>query len=997
MAQVLHMETGFPGKSNPMSSSVFQSKDQDLPYSVETPYGYRLDLDFLKYVDDIEKGNTLKKVHVHRRPRYSSLPRGYGYTGSWWTSTESLCSNASVESRQSSYSYCGRSFYPQYPMENKPPLFPGGFNARVEKTLLDAKKKLEEDNFDSVDGQRPRIGSLGSLQGSISGSASSLVGAGLNQSFSKSAPSISQSGGCSQFTPMNSGLSTPVSPSPAHLQYVREQMAVALKRLKQLEEQVKMIPVLQVKISVLQEEKRQLSVQLKSQKFLGHMSGFGKSRSRGELYIDIPEEETDQNNDVFSPCSPRQDSGCETEESTLSKRVSQTPKKETRSVSVGTDESAKECESEVNKTSAALKTVVECKSVGVLVKEHDLGLPSTVTQDEKEQQCRTIESLCSKISVLEMQLKKALQELQLAQQKLEEQKPKQTSEKGQEVKPTTADAISMTTVGWKELQGEHNKEVSDVGLQTVRPSEQVVQRTVGVQAYTSLQPTGDVEQDSKQPVTQDQLKISHRVKELEYREAGSSGSKDISLSVHTQLPSEHGKVEVSPPQVTVYETLVASASTVPYTIYKSSESLERAFPVQSNPSTGNQHIVKKISIKTDTWGEEVKDSKTLPVQAVVTELKSTAAQEGEDGTSATSNNSLQFVEVNGGYNAISSESSSDDSSSDNESSASEYHEASEAPMEGQFHKAESRPTQAEEQGSSSGRERLTDVSTTTRTDSASSQWILKHRFTLSDSLVSASVALQKHLENPDSKDMKAAYSAVLQEWLRVSCHKGADAEVVQQHMMVFRAMSPKLLEFIINMGDGNGNTALHYTVSHSNFPVVKLLLDTGMCSVDKPNKAGYTAIMLTALAAVRSESDMDTVMQLLRLGDVNAKATQAGQTTLMLAVSHGRLDMVKALLVCGADINLQDEDGSTALMCACEHGHMEIVKALLAEKNCNVALTDNDGSTALSIALEAGQKAIASLLQSHLNCNNSSYPVRFSLYLYISTYLAFEQFPCYES
>lgn len=68
---------------------------------------------------------------------------------------------------------------------------------------------------------------------------------------------------------------------------------------------------------------------------------------------------------------------------------------------------------------------------------------------------------------------------------------------------------------------------------------------------------------------------------------------------------------------------------------------------------------------------------------------------------------------------------------------------------------------------------------------------------------------------------------MLQEWLRVSCHKAANPEVVRQHMAVFRALSPQLLAFIVNMADGNGNTALHYTVSHSNFPVVKLLLDTG--------------------------------------------------------------------------------------------------------------------------------------------------------------------------
>ena len=39
---------------------------------------------------------------------------------------------------------------------------------------------------------------------------------------------------------------------------------------------------------------------------------------------------------------------------------------------------------------------------------------------------------------------------------------------------------------------------------------------------------------------------------------------------------------------------------------------------------------------------------------------------------------------------------------------------------------------------------------------------------------------------------------------------------------------------------------------------------------------------------------------------------QHGQTALMLAVSHGRLDMVKLLLEAGADINIQVWDGRPA-------------------------------------------------------------------------------------
>lgn len=61
----------------------------------------------------------------------------------------------------------------------------------------------------------------------------------------------------------------------------------------------------------------------------------------------------------------------------------------------------------------------------------------------------------------------------------------------------------------------------------------------------------------------------------------------------------------------------------------------------------------------------------------------------------------------------------------------------------------------------------------------------------------------------------------------------------------------------------------------------------------------------------------------------------------MLAVSHGRGDMVRALLSCGAQVNIRDDDGSTALMCACEHGHVDIVRQLLSVPGCDVTLTDN--------------------------------------------------------
>ncbi|NXI37362.1 KANK3 protein, partial [Galbula dea] len=245
-----------------------------------------------------------------------------------------------------------------------------------------------------------------------------------------------------------------------------------------------------------------------------------------------------------------------------------------------------------------------------------------------------------------------------------------------------------------------------------------------------------------------------------------------------------------------------------------------------------------------------------------------------------------------------------------------------------------------------------------------------HRFELSPRMREACLIVKTYLSHsahPTPHPQLTSSSLVLQEWFRLSSQKSSIPDMVANHLLAFAEVSPALLAHVVNLADGNGNTALHYSVSHSNFHIVQLLLDTGVCNVDHQNKAGYTALMLAALAAVEQEDDMNVVRRLFSMGNVNAKASQAGQTALMLAVSHGRQEMVEALLACGADVNLQDEEGSTALMCACEHGRVETVKLLLAQPTCDISLLDNDGNNAIAIALEAGHNNIAVLLYTHLN------------------------------
>lgn len=71
------------------------------------------------------------------------------------------------------------------------------------------------------------------------------------------------------------------------------------------------------------------------------------------------------------------------------------------------------------------------------------------------------------------------------------------------------------------------------------------------------------------------------------------------------------------------------------------------------------------------------------------------------------------------------------------------------------------------------------------------------------------------------------------EWFRISSAKMAQPGRVSDYLMAFSEVSSLLLEHVVNMTDGNGNTALHYSVSHSNFSVVGLLLDTGQNRIVK--------------------------------------------------------------------------------------------------------------------------------------------------------------------
>ncbi|XP_076620512.1 KN motif and ankyrin repeat domain-containing protein 2 kank isoform X2 [Colletes latitarsis] len=235
-------------------------------------------------------------------------------------------------------------------------------------------------------------------------------------------------------------------------------------------------------------------------------------------------------------------------------------------------------------------------------------------------------------------------------------------------------------------------------------------------------------------------------------------------------------------------------------------------------------------------------------------------------------------------------------------------------------------------------------------------------------------SLKKSPNKNISHQMKNAIAIIQQEWFKVSSTVNANPLEVEDYLDCFEEYSSSLLEYIVNMTDSSGNTAMHYAVSHGNFDVVSILLDSKVCDINKANVAGYTAVMLAALAEVRNSTHASVANRLFQLADVNIRAKLHGQTALMLAVSHGRKDMTQLLLDAGAAVNIQDEDGSTALMCAAEHGHTDIVRLLLTHPDCDPSIVDMDGSSALKIALEAGNRDIGVLLYAHEHVNRGTSP-----------------------
>ncbi|XP_042536074.1 LOW QUALITY PROTEIN: KN motif and ankyrin repeat domain-containing protein 4 [Dipodomys spectabilis] len=971
------------------------------PYSVETPYGFHLDLDFLKYVDDIEKGNTLKRIPIHRRAKqakFSTLPRNFSLLDSvarphvllpqqnWSPVVPSKVSLGTPEQSQA--------------LRLGDPLqgpASGNEHSYHRKALLaEASRQLEAPGPEDADlasgTSRPQLLRASSMPTTLlqnRASEEASVGPGLPVPPALP-PLLGEDSACDGAFGPAEGFAGFHSSSP---------QASAQLTSRELEDGV-----------LVQKGTESAEGEVETPK---HLCLPGPPSSFQKIVPDDREGEHGSRAEVvFTPDS-----------STPSPPPLPSPIPENELL-------LEEIELSISEIPPPPPVEVDVRSIGVRVTEESLGLvgldPSAISS--LKQQISALEGELSGSTEELAQVRAALQqhkeEIKAREQRIQElesslaQLEEKLSQENARAAQVQIDAMVNTDpilglIPWESCDKSIGVNLSIADSESWGPRAQDYgllrgqnSPTAGGQSpeervppHLSL-PKGPekglassfcsclstelrIEEDVSEPDRSLQAAVEGPARAVDgsswssHREATPAAMQEASAELpgkeHPERPAS------SPTDVTIGQYV----KKIQELLQEQWNCLEHGYPElasaikqpASKLSSIQSQLLSSLNLLLSAYSaqEPAQKDPSAPSSSPIeispsTSLKSIMKKKDygfRAGGNGTKKN-LQFVGVNGGYETTSSEDTSGEDSSPEDLSESEVEKKCDGPepRQGRDAHPSCEPGQAASQG----------ILSTPQEDGPGEE--VSHpkteRCKPSEEFLNACRTLSQHLPETGTTPnqlLRQSLNTISQEWFRVSSRKSSSPAVVAAYLLGIQPHSPHLLKLLVNLADRNGNTALHYSVSHSNFAIVKLLLDTGVCNVDHQNKAGYTAVMITPLASAETDEDMAVVWKLLREGNVNIQATQGGQTALMLGVSHDREDMVQALLSCQADVNLQDHDGSSALMVACHHGNADLVRLLLAHPTCNSSLTDKAGHTALSITMKSPTSSahveIAELLQAH--------------------------------
>ncbi|NWS32447.1 KANK4 protein, partial [Polioptila caerulea] len=920
-----------------------REQPRSLPYSLETPYGFHLDLDFLKYVDDIEKGNTIRRVHIHRRakqPKFNTLPRNFSLpeNGSRGCSSaapsKSWTSTCSFPQRKASLGEdSARAPLPAEAAAVEP-------SYRRKALLAETRRQAELGWPQDALRARPQLLRASSMPDALPPGQSPPAG----PSPLRTPPQrCHEQGGSDSASRPGSDGSSALSPP----------RAVGSEQDGSLGRPGGVPPGLGPLQPPWQSQQLQVVMESGGEEGDAAEAGGGSDVARGEA--------------AALQLAGEKENPAERGLRVSGMELNVLKEGEERNAQAGGDE-----ESGVAQAPGA----GEPGGVAALKQQiADLEEQLAEKKEELEQVRAVLEQQDQEIQEKEKSIKllassKAQLEEQLCQQKSEEAELRRRRGSGALQWLDAAVNTELSQVaGARQAQdkginvniplptrsvgcGTHR---ADISAQAMEPG---TCRGQGLAGAAAEGPSGEASMEAGLPAPCfTQLQIHERPGDDNQNHQSSPGPntaeskaglgedkpweglQEEGVPGHQDLPAvdpigqyvkkiqellqeqwlclEHGYPELA----SAIKQPASKLSSIQNQLVNSLNSLLSAYSSQGPVDKENSN----------THCQQLENSPTTSLKSIM-KKKDYGFHAGGNGTKK----NLQFVGVNGGYETTSSEDTScdDDSASDGDTET-----------EGRAGDVEPKLPWRESKGPSSGEKREDDDDDEQEASAgaAACSQHQAHRYKPSEDFLAACQLLSEHLpeiRSTSNKHLQHILGSISQEWFQVSSHESSSPEVVAAYLEALGDIQPQLLEAVVNLPDRNGNTALHYSVSHSNFPVAKLLLDTGMCCLDLQNRAGYTAVMLTPLAAPETRQDMEVVMRLLKEGDVNLRAAQGGQTALMLGVSHDRDDMVRALLSCRADVNLQDEEGTTALMVACRQGNADIVRLLLAQPGCQVTLTD---------------------------------------------------------
>ncbi|XP_042352899.1 KN motif and ankyrin repeat domain-containing protein 4-like [Plectropomus leopardus] len=834
------------------------------PYSVETPYGFRLDLDFLKYVDDIEKGNTIKRVPIQRRskgPRASTLPRhlnpsGCGYRPSPWGSTGAL----GPRSRLTDAHHHG---YTSLANDHRSQL--SGL-----KSLAEMEARIKEfDEQPLGEHIRPNLLRASSLPLTVllrQGSESTDEPGSLRSSRDHLG---GRNASCEDV------FDSSESPGPQDCSGLLRRLSEALERVGELEMEVKVIPELKAHICILQEERERLRLGLNPRIPSPSMNGITDPHTSSHYGTGDVKRPRHESHIMF----PRNHS------------LSQDDSNPTHEWRTSTD------------------------------------------LDE----LLTVTSLQAKVAVLEQKLHETGLELQRTMALLREQQ--QESRR----KDEKMEHLIRNPAVW--VRAERvvvDQDGDETVVRSMEPRDKVSRcpdaKTVTTDGRKSQQqdPLVSVEPSDETAVVVHHIKKIKRLLNEQWeclcadQESGEEGK-----------PLRHPDPKVNSLQqemMGLVDILTSYCSQQGHSDGETNNGVSKSI-MRIDGCTGMSKSLHSVGVNEGRKSgnlvgqdcvsqSEQKESSISPMEMAAAQVDADpdkrrmegARQTGPDGQMISGGAGSGWTD--GGVASVEAEKTA---------------------------KTKPQPL-AEQMVGNSGSESTT-----------------RGRETVGADFLTACQFLKDHMDNMDNpnNDMRKALIVLFQHWFTAAAEETSVASMVSVYLREVKRATPSLLAFLINLADDNGNTVLHYSVSHCNYNIVSLLLDTGVSDVNLQNKAGFTAVMLASLTAPDGPGGMEVVRKLMELGNINVRSGQTGQTALHLAVRHGRVVMVRLLLSYGADTNIQDSQGTTALMFASERGHTHIARLLLERSQCDLTLTDKRGQTALSIAMQGSHTDTAALLQAH--------------------------------